>query len=130
MKRYIKNRTSLAITIIFALYSAILAFCNILGGDDIIWTLEESKNDVFGKTSVNGRYLTNFITFYAVRSFLLRTAVAFVFVFLLHQLLLRVIDTEKGVPGWAASPSRRMVFSSMIPTCLAFIRHSLPIPWP
>jgi len=105
MKRYIKNRTSLAITIIFALYSAILAFCNILGGDDIIWTLEESKNDVFGKTSVNGRYLTNFITFYAVRSFLLRTAVAFVFVFLLHQLLLRVIDTEKGVPGWAAAIS-------------------------
>jgi len=105
MKRYIKNRTSLVITFVFALYSAILAGCNILGGDDILWTLDETKNDVIGKGSVNGRYLTNFITFYSVRSVILRFFVAFVFVFLLHQLLLRVIDTDKGVPGWAAAIS-------------------------
>ena len=116
MKRYITNRTSLIISLIFAAYSAILAACNILGGDDITWTLKESNGDAIGKNAINGRYFTNIITYYSVRHALLRFFVAFVFVFLLHQLLLRVIDTEKGVPAWSAAVSGLMIMT--VPTSM------------
>ncbi len=103
MKNYLKNRVYLLVTVIFAVFSAVIAGTNILGGDDILWTLDESRHDVFGSTSVNGRYLTNAVTFVAVRVWILRFLIAFVFVFLLHQLMLRVISADREVPGWAAA---------------------------
>ena len=115
MREYFKNRTYLAATIIFAVWSAVLAACNILSGDDIVWTLHESQNDVFGDTSINGRYFTNAVTFVAVRYFFVRFIVAFIFVFLLHQLITRLID--KG--GQASYTS---VFSAV---CIMTLNQSM-----
>ncbi|MBR4626518.1 MAG: hypothetical protein IKO47_02220 [Ruminococcus sp.] len=116
MRGYSKNRTYLIVSAAFVIWSAVIAATIILCGDDIIWTLRESRNDVIGSNSVNGRYFTNIITFAAVRSYAFRTAVAFVFLVLLHQLLLRVINTEKGVHGWAAALSAAFILT--IPTAM------------
>ena len=116
MKSHLKYRTYVILTVIFAVWSAILAGCNILCGDDITWTYDDAKSDLYGDKSINGRYFTNFLTYYAVRSFVLRFLIAFVFVFLLHQLLLRVLETKASDSTYTAvfSAVSIMTLHSMI----------------
>lgn len=85
------NRSSLAVTLLFIVFAVIQCCTFVMAGDDFWWAYIPSVDYLFGQQDINGRYLTNVITFYITHYSILRPIVCIPFFVSLYFLLSRLL---------------------------------------
>ena len=85
------NRSSLAVTLLFIVFAVIQCCTFIMAGDDFWWAYIPSVDTLFGEQDINGRYLTNIITFYIAHYPILRPIVCIPFFVALYFLLSKLL---------------------------------------
>ena len=85
------NRASVAVSLIFIIFAVIQCSTFIMAGDDFWWAYIPSVGKLFGELDVNGRYLTNCITYYIAHYPILRPIVCIPFFVALYYLMSQLL---------------------------------------
>lgn len=80
--------------VIFAVFSLIQGSCLILTGDDFFWHHMESFTENFGRSSHNGRYFTNIITYTMCNYSALRVIIYFIVMLLMFFAVVKLLKTD------------------------------------
>ena len=120
MKNKIKSNTpAFVVCTLYAVFSFIQSICLVFGGDDLWWKCLESPSLLFGAQDINGRYVTNLLTYAITHSNIIRaiSGTALLFgLFILMALMMR----RKGVDTfWAVIFSAAANYS--IPRSIAYL---------
>lgn len=120
MKNRIKNNMpAFIVSVLYVLFSAVQSTCLVFGGDDLWWARLDSPAELFGGQDINGRYVTNLLTYAITHSFLLRAVCGTLLlsgIFILMTLMLR----RKGVDTfWAVFFSAAANFA--LPKPIAYL---------
>ncbi len=92
-----KDRSVLVISLLFAVFAVIQCSTFIMAGDDFWWAYVPSIKDIYGNTDTNpnGRYLTNFVTYYIAHIPLLRPLICAPFFLALYFLISKILIRGK-----------------------------------
>ena len=120
MKNKIKSNTpAFIVCMLYAVFSFIQSICLVFGGDDFWWKCLDSPSLLFGAQDINGRYVTNLLTYAITHSTIIRaisgTILLFgLFIFMALMLRRRGVDTF-----WAVFFSAAANYS--IPRTIAYL---------
>ena len=81
------NKASRIVSLIFLVFAAVQCSTFVMGGDDFWWAYIPSVDYLFNKLDINGRYLTNVITYYISHIPVLRPVVCIPFFMALYFLV-------------------------------------------
>ena len=78
------------------LYSVVHSFCFIFSGDDYVWFITDNIADLFNEKSPNGRYFTNFLTFFIIHYTVLRIIICSIILFGIFFILAKVLSRNNN----------------------------------
>ncbi|SFY04820.1 DUF6056 family protein [Ruminococcus sp. XPD3002] len=90
-----ENKFTFIVCGIFMLYAIIQCSTFVMSGDDYWWSSLDTISQVFSDSNMNGRYFTNFITFYIIKFPYLRPLICVPFLVALFFLIANVLKTSK-----------------------------------
>ncbi|SFX36638.1 DUF6056 family protein [Ruminococcus sp. XPD3002] len=90
-----ENKFTFIVCGIFMLYAIIQCCTFVMSGDDYWWSSLDTISEIFGDSDLNGRYLTNFITYYVIKVPIFRPLFCVPFLVALFFLIADVLKTSK-----------------------------------
>ncbi|MBP3243339.1 MAG: hypothetical protein J6L99_05740 [Ruminococcus sp.] len=119
MKNKIKSNTpAFIVCMLYAVFSFIQSICLVFGGDDFWWKCLDSPSLLFGAQDINGRYVTNLLTYAITHSTIIRAISGTILLFGLF-IFMALVLRRKGVDAfWAVFFSAVANFS--IPKNIAY----------